>query len=67
MGGAETYGALLFVIGLTGREMASSTLRGAGRSLIAEMRRCGDQNLCAELRSHTSLETELTKLLLKAK
>lgn len=49
---AETYGALSFVNGLTGLRMADNTLRGAGRSLIVEMRKHGGQNLYAELRSH---------------
>lgn len=49
---ADAYGARSVINGLTGISVAGDTLRGAGRSLLAEMRKHGSTNVYAELRAH---------------
>jgi len=49
---AEAYGAQSFIGGLMGVLVATRTLRGAGRTLVQQMRARGSRNLYEELRLH---------------
>src|SRR5260370_10571635 len=49
---AEAYGAQSFIGGFMGVLVATRTLRGAGRTLVQQMRARGSRNLYEELRLH---------------